>query len=74
LDVIVIRSLRIERWSSGGEIGHDHIGDDGSRFGKVEADECRVHGDLFEILASSQEFGIMLIANFASIFAATNTL
>jgi hypothetical protein len=53
---MVIGRLRIERWSAGGEIGQDHIGDDGTRFGKVEAGQCRIHCYLFEILASSQEF------------------
>jgi hypothetical protein len=50
--------LRIERRSAGLEIGHDHIGNDGTGLGKVEADQCRIHDGLFEILAPAQKFCI----------------
>jgi hypothetical protein len=58
LDVIAIGLLRVEGWSAGGEIGHHHIGDDGARLGQVEGNQGWIHGGLFELLASAQEFGI----------------
>jgi hypothetical protein len=57
-ELIVIGPLQIERRGAGSKIRHDHVGEDGARLGKVESDECRVHGDLSKILASSQEFRI----------------
>jgi hypothetical protein len=32
LEIRFIGLLRIQRWSAGSEIGHDHIGDDGTGF------------------------------------------
>src|SRR5262245_54498485 len=46
----------------------DHVGEYGARLGEVEGDEGRVHGDLSEILASSQEFRIDR-ANSVELFA-----
>ena len=58
LGTIVIGPLRIGRRGASREIGHNHVGEDGPRFGEVEGDEGRVHGGLPEILAPAQEFCI----------------
>jgi hypothetical protein len=58
LEFIVIGPLWIGWWGAGGEIGHNHIGENGAHLGEVEGDEGRVHLDLPEILAPSQEFCI----------------
>jgi hypothetical protein len=48
--------LRVGRRGAGGEIGNNHVGENGARLGNVESSESRIHRGLPEILASPQEF------------------
>src|SRR5690348_7394598 len=50
--------LRVGRRGAGGEIGNNHVGENGAHLGNVESSEGRIHGGLPEILASSQEFRV----------------
>jgi len=50
----MIGSFRIGR--QGGQVGFDHVGDDGARLGKIERCDSRIH--LVETLAATQKLGI----------------
>jgi hypothetical protein len=57
-ELVIIGSLLCERRGSGGKIGHHHVGDDGTHFGKVEGDESGIHCYLPKLLAPAQEFRV----------------
>jgi hypothetical protein len=50
--------LRIGRRGASSEIGHNHVGENGTRLGEIESGEGGVHHDLAEILAPAQKFGV----------------
>jgi hypothetical protein len=52
----MIGSFRIGRQGAGSQIGFDHVGDDDTRFGKIESCDSWIH--LVETLSATQKLGI----------------
>jgi hypothetical protein len=50
--------LRIGRRGTSIEERNDHIGKNGTGLGNIESSECRIHGVLPELLATSQQFRV----------------